>query len=312
VRLLREFDHEADGDLEVPDPYYGGPDGFDRVFEMVDRSCPEPPGGPGGGRPLPGSRGKRARTRGPRRPLEPLTASFPVPDEVLLEVAAALGGDGPPDPPVEAARLGGGCIHSRRPAPDPCRNRGLPQMVDPGRSQRLRGGGPGTRGPPGSGRRAGAGGACLRSRGRRSARMAPPGVDPRGTGRTGERPHAGGGARHPAPSRTGVEPGMGRERLDRLPSPAQPLPSRLARLLGRSPASCLAGRPWPRPSAPKPGASRSGRSPRSTGCSRGGTRTASRFCTGTSGRATCSWTGMGSPSSSIRPSTGATGRWTSP
>jgi protein-ribulosamine 3-kinase len=40
-----------------------------------------------------------------------LTASFPVPDEVLLEVAAALGGDGPPDPPVEAARLGGGCIH---------------------------------------------------------------------------------------------------------------------------------------------------------------------------------------------------------
>jgi protein-tyrosine phosphatase len=39
VRLLREFDPEAGGDLEVPDPYYGGPDGFDRVYEMVHRSC---------------------------------------------------------------------------------------------------------------------------------------------------------------------------------------------------------------------------------------------------------------------------------
>jgi len=39
VRLLREFDPDADGDLEVPDPYYGGPDGFDRVYEMVHRSC---------------------------------------------------------------------------------------------------------------------------------------------------------------------------------------------------------------------------------------------------------------------------------
>lgn len=39
IRLLREFDPEAGGDLEVPDPYYGGPDGFDRVYEMVHRSC---------------------------------------------------------------------------------------------------------------------------------------------------------------------------------------------------------------------------------------------------------------------------------
>jgi protein-tyrosine phosphatase len=39
VRLLREFDPEANGDLEVPDPYYGGRDGFDRVYEMVHRSC---------------------------------------------------------------------------------------------------------------------------------------------------------------------------------------------------------------------------------------------------------------------------------
>jgi protein-tyrosine phosphatase len=39
IRLLREFDPEGDGDLEVPDPYYGGPEGFDRVYEMVHRSC---------------------------------------------------------------------------------------------------------------------------------------------------------------------------------------------------------------------------------------------------------------------------------
>jgi protein-tyrosine phosphatase len=37
--LLREFDPEATGDLDVPDPYYGGDDGFQRVFEMVHRSC---------------------------------------------------------------------------------------------------------------------------------------------------------------------------------------------------------------------------------------------------------------------------------
>jgi len=39
IRLLREFDPASDGDLAVPDPYYGGPDGFDTVFEMVHRSC---------------------------------------------------------------------------------------------------------------------------------------------------------------------------------------------------------------------------------------------------------------------------------
>lgn len=38
IRLLREFDREGDGD-EVPDPYYGGPGGFDDVYEMVRRSC---------------------------------------------------------------------------------------------------------------------------------------------------------------------------------------------------------------------------------------------------------------------------------
>lgn len=38
-RLLREWDPEADGDLEVPDPYYGGPEGFEEVYRMVERSC---------------------------------------------------------------------------------------------------------------------------------------------------------------------------------------------------------------------------------------------------------------------------------
>lgn len=39
IRLLLEFDPEASDDLDVPDPYYGGPDGFDRVYDMVDRAC---------------------------------------------------------------------------------------------------------------------------------------------------------------------------------------------------------------------------------------------------------------------------------
>jgi protein-tyrosine phosphatase len=41
VRLLREFDPSSDGsgDLDVPDPYYGGGDGFERVLDMVDASC---------------------------------------------------------------------------------------------------------------------------------------------------------------------------------------------------------------------------------------------------------------------------------
>jgi protein-tyrosine phosphatase len=39
VHLLREFDDEANGDLNVPDPYYGGPRGFEDVHDMVERSC---------------------------------------------------------------------------------------------------------------------------------------------------------------------------------------------------------------------------------------------------------------------------------
>jgi protein-tyrosine phosphatase len=40
VRLLREFDrHAPAGDLDVPDPYFGGADGFEEVFDMVERAC---------------------------------------------------------------------------------------------------------------------------------------------------------------------------------------------------------------------------------------------------------------------------------
>lgn len=39
VHLFREFDPEAAGDLEVPDPYYGGPDGFEDVHDLVERSA---------------------------------------------------------------------------------------------------------------------------------------------------------------------------------------------------------------------------------------------------------------------------------
>lgn len=37
VVMLRDFDPDGPGD--VPDPYYGGPDGFDRVLDIVERSC---------------------------------------------------------------------------------------------------------------------------------------------------------------------------------------------------------------------------------------------------------------------------------
>lgn len=40
VRLLRSFDPTAGDDAEVPDPYYGGSDGFDVVLGMIERSMP--------------------------------------------------------------------------------------------------------------------------------------------------------------------------------------------------------------------------------------------------------------------------------
>ena len=39
VHRLREFDPVESGDLDVPDPYYGGADGFDQVLDIVDASC---------------------------------------------------------------------------------------------------------------------------------------------------------------------------------------------------------------------------------------------------------------------------------
>jgi protein-tyrosine phosphatase len=47
IRLLREFDPASAGagagagaeDLDVPDPYYGGDDGFERVLELVQAAC---------------------------------------------------------------------------------------------------------------------------------------------------------------------------------------------------------------------------------------------------------------------------------
>jgi len=40
VRLLRSFDPAAAPDAEVPDPYYGGDDGFVEVLEMVRAAVP--------------------------------------------------------------------------------------------------------------------------------------------------------------------------------------------------------------------------------------------------------------------------------
>jgi protein-tyrosine phosphatase len=41
IRLLREFDPAADpGDLDVPDPYYGGRADFDHVLELVEAAMP--------------------------------------------------------------------------------------------------------------------------------------------------------------------------------------------------------------------------------------------------------------------------------
>lgn len=37
VRMLRDFEPGEGGD--VPDPYYGGPRGFDDVLDIVERAC---------------------------------------------------------------------------------------------------------------------------------------------------------------------------------------------------------------------------------------------------------------------------------
>jgi protein-tyrosine phosphatase len=41
VRLLREFDRHAmaTGNVDVPDPYFGGPGGFEDVLDLVEHAC---------------------------------------------------------------------------------------------------------------------------------------------------------------------------------------------------------------------------------------------------------------------------------
>ncbi|MGH7503175.1 MAG: low molecular weight protein-tyrosine-phosphatase [Longimicrobiales bacterium] len=39
IRLLRSFDPEAWAEAAVPDPYYGGPRGFENVHELLERAC---------------------------------------------------------------------------------------------------------------------------------------------------------------------------------------------------------------------------------------------------------------------------------
>lgn len=38
VRLFRDLDPEGPGE-DTPDPYYGGPEGFDEVLDIVTRTC---------------------------------------------------------------------------------------------------------------------------------------------------------------------------------------------------------------------------------------------------------------------------------
>lgn len=39
IRLLRSFDPASAPDADVPDPYFGGPDGFDLVFDICVAAC---------------------------------------------------------------------------------------------------------------------------------------------------------------------------------------------------------------------------------------------------------------------------------
>jgi protein-tyrosine phosphatase len=39
VRMLRSFEPGVAADAEVPDPYYGGPRGFDEVFDICEAAC---------------------------------------------------------------------------------------------------------------------------------------------------------------------------------------------------------------------------------------------------------------------------------
>ena len=40
LQLLRSYDPNADGgDLDVPDPYYGGHDGFEHVLTLIEAAA---------------------------------------------------------------------------------------------------------------------------------------------------------------------------------------------------------------------------------------------------------------------------------
>lgn len=39
IMMLRAFDPDAPADAEVPDPYYGGPDDYAEVFDLVDAAA---------------------------------------------------------------------------------------------------------------------------------------------------------------------------------------------------------------------------------------------------------------------------------
>lgn len=39
LTLFRDFDPESPQGADTPDPYYGGPDGFDHVLDICERGC---------------------------------------------------------------------------------------------------------------------------------------------------------------------------------------------------------------------------------------------------------------------------------
>ena len=39
VRLFLDFHPDPPGVRDVPDPYYGGADGFERVLDLIESSC---------------------------------------------------------------------------------------------------------------------------------------------------------------------------------------------------------------------------------------------------------------------------------
>ena len=39
ISLMREFDPQGGPNAGVPDPYYGGSEGFEEVYRIVERSC---------------------------------------------------------------------------------------------------------------------------------------------------------------------------------------------------------------------------------------------------------------------------------